>query len=260
MTYIGVRDPPAKSGDFPAMLSFFALWSAPLSRIGEIIADMKEGHRIKALAAAARCDLIGDPRRPIAEGMDLAVGTPARRDGTGQQLPARPPRRPRAGWRRRPAWHGRARAPNSPSPPSTATASPADGPGCPGRPPPAGPCHRRFWRSPSRPPSGSATPLRRRPPRSACGHALRSLAGSCSATGLYHHALGVCPLPARRADPPPRSVTTRCNASEQPRWLTRALWVKGRSRRVPARYCGSFTSRSPNVLCQRSFFAFAPNP
>ena len=59
---------------------------------------MEEVHRLTALGAKARGDLIGDPHRPIAEGMDLAVSAHARRDGTRQQLPPShldgpPPRR-----------------------------------------------------------------------------------------------------------------------------------------------------------------------
>ena len=47
---------------------------------------MEEVHRISALGAKARRDLIGDPHRPITEGMDLAVRAQAHRDGTAQQL------------------------------------------------------------------------------------------------------------------------------------------------------------------------------
>jgi hypothetical protein len=61
--------------------------SATPGRLGEVVADMEEVHRITALSAEARRDLVGDPHRPVAEGMDLAVSAHAGRDGTGQQLP-----------------------------------------------------------------------------------------------------------------------------------------------------------------------------
>ena len=58
---------------------------------------MEEVHCVTALSAEARRDLIGDPHRAVAEGMDLAVGAHARRDGTGQQgcrpATSTPPRR-----------------------------------------------------------------------------------------------------------------------------------------------------------------------
>ena len=59
---------------------------ATLRRVSEVIADMEEVHRITPLGAEARRDLVGDPHRPIAKGMDLGVRPQARRDGTGQQL------------------------------------------------------------------------------------------------------------------------------------------------------------------------------
>ncbi len=59
-----------------------------LGRLGEIITDMETVHRVRALGAEARRDLIGDPERAIAESMDLAVGAQARRDGASQQLPS----------------------------------------------------------------------------------------------------------------------------------------------------------------------------
>src|SRR5271157_4754886 len=47
---------------------------------------------------------------------------------------------------------------------------------------------------------------------------------------------------------------TRCKGREQPEGLTFALRRNGRTRSFLNRYCGSWTSISPNFVCQRTFF------
>src|SRR5208337_2665212 len=51
-----------------------------------------------------------------------------------------------------------------------------------------------------------------------------------------------------------KSTMTRCKGREQPEGLTFALRRNGRTRSFLNRYCGSWTSISPNFVCQRTFF------
>ncbi len=69
---------------------------ATRGRLGEAVADLEEVHRITALRAEARRNLIGDPHRPITEGMDrLLVPMPAAVAEANSCRPATstPPRR-----------------------------------------------------------------------------------------------------------------------------------------------------------------------
>src|SRR5208337_3562051 len=53
------------------------------------------------------------------------------------------------------------------------------------------------------------------------------------------------------------STMTRCKGREQPEGLTFALRRNGRTRSFLNRYCGSWTSISPNFVCQRTFSTLA---
>jgi hypothetical protein len=83
-----------------------------LGRSREVVAHMVEVHQVAALAAEALLDLLGDPRRAVAQSVHAVAGGEAGALGAGTQLLARGGDIARRAWRRRTAAGCRARGPS----------------------------------------------------------------------------------------------------------------------------------------------------